>query len=102
MVSRRKTHRFSVRSHRQAADLFHAGGWKQTPGADERRRKQGAGMVRLYQVNLEVTGMNRSQSWKSAAMLLTVMAIVSVGCKKTPAPPPPPPSTGTTTGITPV
>jgi peptidoglycan-associated lipoprotein len=35
-------------------------------------------------------------------MLLTVMAIVSVACKKTPAPPPPPPATGTTTGITPV
>jgi len=34
-------------------------------------------------------------------MLLTVMAMVFVGCKKTPAPPPPPPSTGTTTGITP-
>jgi peptidoglycan-associated lipoprotein len=45
--------------------------------------------------------MNRSQSWKSAALLLTVMAFVSFACKKTPAPPPPPP-TSNATGITPV
>lgn len=45
--------------------------------------------------------MNRSHSWQSAAFLLTVMAFVSVACKKTPAPPPPPPSSAGT-GITPV
>jgi peptidoglycan-associated lipoprotein len=43
--------------------------------------------------------MNRSLSWQSAAFLLTVMTIVSVACKKTPAPPPPPPAT--TTAVTP-
>jgi peptidoglycan-associated lipoprotein len=43
--------------------------------------------------------MKRSQSWQMAALLLTVMAIVSA-CKKTPAPPPPPPPNNTT-GITP-
>jgi peptidoglycan-associated lipoprotein len=45
--------------------------------------------------------MKRSHSWQSAAFLLTVMAFVSVACKKTPAPPPPPPSSAGT-GITPV
>jgi peptidoglycan-associated lipoprotein len=45
--------------------------------------------------------MKRSHSWQSAALLLTVMAFVSVACKKTPAPPPPPPSSAAT-GITPV
>jgi peptidoglycan-associated lipoprotein len=43
--------------------------------------------------------MNRSLSRQSAAILLTVMTMVSVACKKAPAPPPPPPAT--TTAITP-
>ena len=45
--------------------------------------------------------MKRKLSWQSAALLLTVMTIVSVACKKTPAPPPPPPSS-TGTGTTPI
>src|SRR5882672_9229244 len=103
MVSRRKAHRFSIRSNGHVTDLFHACRWKQSPAADALRNQQGAGLVRLHQVNLEVTGMKQSQSWQSALLLLTVMTFVSFACKKTPAPPPPQPaSTGPNSGITPI